>query len=401
MKKQLKLIFLGLVVAIMACMIEPFISQAEITGTVVKDSGKEVLNSKTKINFQPQVPIPGFETKDLFNDNSTSPIAKLIKALYAYGIRIITLIALVAVIIGGFMWATAGGSKQKVGEAQQWIKSGISGVLLISFAYVILRTINVKLVDLETNEIASVSPVKIEGKSDPKQAAEDYGFLDRYYSFPPIGDNPTKEACCIAYNTNDLSRSKVHFFSMLYTGGTEDVVKKKCKSATFSLYKTGFFGDGVTKEDHIQALRLKVGQAMYWDKNWTNENYEDSHEGGACTNVCSGVLYDFACWDARAGDYINKGAKGKDSASFCQGRDDGTSCILTSADNKRKWGYCQNGTCQTCLDYGADCSKDYQCPDKKEAIGQSTWVINWKCGDREGGVNGDCNGGKCSGKPKK
>lgn len=381
MKKQLKLIFLGLVVAIMACMIEPFISQAEITGTVVKDSGKEVLNSKTKINFQPQVPIPGFETKDLFNDNSTSPIAKLIKALYAYGIRIITLIALVAVIIGGFMWATAGGSKQKVGEAQQWIKSGISGVLLISFAYVILRTINVKLVDLETREIASVSPTKIEGKSDQKQATEDYGFFDRYYSFPPIGDNPTKEACCIAYNDNPIAKDQIHFASILYTEGIEQDVLKQCDKFAADLYEVK------------GAERLST---IEWHSGWVQSNYENQCPW---TKVCAGVVsYDFACWDDRAGDYVNKVAKGKDSASFCQGRDDGTSCILTSADNKRKWGYCQNGTCQTCLDYGADCSKDYQCPDKKNAIGQSTWVINWKCGSE---VKGDCNGGKCSGKPKK
>lgn len=384
MKKQLKLIFLGVVVAIMACMIEPFISQAEITGTVVKDSGKEVLNSKTKINFQPQVPIPGFETKDLFNDNSTSPIAKLIKALYAYGIRIITLIALVAVIIGGFMWATAGGSKQKVGEAQQWIKSGISGILLISFAYVILRTINVKLVDLETREIASVSPTKIEGKSDPEQAAEDYGFLDRYYSFPPIGDNPTKEACCVVYDDNLIAKDKIHFASILYTDGTKYKVMEQCDKFAKDLYKV----------DEIERL-----STFFWHDRWTRSDYEKK-----CPwrNTCAGILpFDFACWDDRAGDYVNKVAKGKDSASFCKGRNNGTSCILTSADNKRKWGYCQNGTCQTCLDYGADCSEDYQCPDKKKAIGQSTWVINWKCGDREGGVDGKCDDGKCSGKPKK
>ncbi|HQB51093.1 MAG TPA: hypothetical protein PLT32_02650 [bacterium] len=380
MKKQLKLIFLGLVVAIMACMIEPFISQAEITGTVVKDSGKEVLNSKTKINFQPQVPIPGFETKDLFNDNSTSPIAKLIKALYAYGIRIITLIALVAVIIGGFMWATAGGSKQKVGEAQQWIKSGISGILLISFAYVILRTINVKLVDLETREIASVSPTKIEGKSDQKQATEDYGFFDRYYSFPPIGDNPTKEACCIAYDDNLIAKDKIHFASILYTDGTKYKVMEQCDKFAKDLYKV----------DEIERL-----STFDWHDRWTRGDYEKKCPLG---KACVGILpFDFACWDDRAGDYVNKVAKGKDSASFCQGRDNGTSCILTNVENKRKWGFCLEGLCVTCRNYGDDCLLDDECPDEKKAIGQSTWITNWKCGSE---VDGDCDGGKCAGKPK-
>ncbi len=379
MKKQLKLVLLGLVVAIMACLIEPFMGQAEITGTIGSSSNKTVVNSKNKIDYQPQVAIPGLDTKNLFNDNSTSPIAKLIKALYAYGVKIVTLIALVAVIVGGFMWSTAGGSKQKVGEAQQWIKSGISGLLLILFAYVILRTINVRLVDLETNEIASVSPVKMEGMSDPKQATEDYGFLDRYYSFPPIGDNPTKEACCVVYDDNAMESDLIHFASLLYTEGAQRDVLKQCDKFATDLFKVN------------GAERLST---ISWHNGWNEDNYEDECPW---TKVCAGVIsYDFACWDARAGSYVNKVAKGKDSASFCQGRSNGTSCILTSTDNKRKWGYCQGGVCQVCADYNASCSYDYQCPDKKQPIGQSTWVLNWKCGDKEGGVNGVCEGGKCS-----
>ncbi|HQB51248.1 MAG TPA: hypothetical protein PLT32_03475, partial [bacterium] len=193
------------------------------------------------------------------------------------------------------------------------------------------------------------------------------------------------ESCCIVHDDNIFSGDKEHFASILGSDDNRSDASKKCRE----------FAKEFSNLDSIDDVKdLEVGG---WSPGWGVTNYENACPGAK--NTCIGVLK-YPCWDTRAGAYINRIAKGKDSASFCQTRNDGTSCILTSADNKRKWGYCQNGTCQTCLDYGADCSKDYQCPDEKKAIGQSTWVINWKCGDREGGVDGDCDGGKCAGKPK-
>ncbi|HNW55882.1 MAG TPA: hypothetical protein PKN62_02285 [bacterium] len=379
MNKHLKLFLFGLSVAIIASLIEPFISRAEITGTAVNGPSKTA--NVNEINYQAEVPIPGFDTKDLFSDNSISPIAKLIKALYKYLVQIVTLLALIVVIIGGFMWSTAGGSKQRVGEAQQWIKAGLGGLLLTLFAFVILRTINVKLVELDTGNVTSVSRKIITGKSDQNQVIDDYGFLDHYYSFPPIGNNPTKEACCVAYDENFFAADQAHFASILYSDdpNIKETAKLKCQMFTNHLYNT---------------TKAKFVNISVWMPEIADTIFKSNCPGD--TSVCYSVFYDFACWDPKAGSFINKAAKGKDSTSFCQGRKDGTSCILTNKENKRLWGYCQSGACKVCVNYEASCNKDYQCPDEGEAIGKSDWILNWKCGDKESNVEGNCKSGKCS-----
>ena len=49
------------------------------------------------------------------------------------------IIAVIIILIGGFMWMTAGGNEEKVGKAKKMIMSGIIGLVIVIAAFAIAR----------------------------------------------------------------------------------------------------------------------------------------------------------------------------------------------------------------------------------------------------------------------
>lgn len=47
-------------------------------------------------------------------------------------------LALAIVVYAGFLWMTAGGNEERVGEAKKWISAGIIGLVIILSAYSIV-----------------------------------------------------------------------------------------------------------------------------------------------------------------------------------------------------------------------------------------------------------------------
>jgi hypothetical protein len=83
-------------------------------------------------------------------------LAEYLNWLYNYAIGIMGLLALLAIMIGGFYWLLAGGSASRVKEAKSWISAAISGLILALASFFILTTINSQLVHLPTLKIAVV-----------------------------------------------------------------------------------------------------------------------------------------------------------------------------------------------------------------------------------------------------
>jgi hypothetical protein len=121
-----------------------------------------------QIPFTPSVQIPGY-TYDTNKPGSTYNIATYIKAIYNYGVGIVGILAAVGIMVGGFIWLTAGGNASKVGEAQAWIGSSISGLALVMFAYLILNTINPALVNFKISTVKQVAPDAATQKELDKQ----------------------------------------------------------------------------------------------------------------------------------------------------------------------------------------------------------------------------------------
>ena len=87
--------------------------------------------------------IPGAE-----KPSSTSTLPGLIKYIYRFSLGICGIVALIAILIGAFKYASASGNSSQVEDAKDQITQALLGILLLLAAVVILNTINPDLVNI-------------------------------------------------------------------------------------------------------------------------------------------------------------------------------------------------------------------------------------------------------------
>lgn len=85
--------------------------------------------------------IPGL---DIFGNIGTP--GELVSKLYAFGISIVGISAMIMITYGGILYLTAGDSKDRLGKAKTAIGNAIFGLVLAFLSYIILNTINPALV---------------------------------------------------------------------------------------------------------------------------------------------------------------------------------------------------------------------------------------------------------------
>ncbi len=76
-------------------------------------------------------------------------IGDYISAIFSYGVGLAAVLAVIMIMVGGFLWLTSGGSPDRVGKAKEFISSALLGLVLALLSFVILYTINPRLVALE------------------------------------------------------------------------------------------------------------------------------------------------------------------------------------------------------------------------------------------------------------
>jgi hypothetical protein len=92
-------------------------------------------------------------------NSSTGVIAEYVSAIYTYAIGVVGILATVVMMIGGFIWITAGGNPSRVGEAKSWIGGALAGLLLSLLSYTLLMTINPDLLKLRVTPIQRVDKI--------------------------------------------------------------------------------------------------------------------------------------------------------------------------------------------------------------------------------------------------
>lgn len=386
----------GIIFGVFAIMlfIAPTPALGELTGTIWQGAKTEaVIKQSAPLVFTPQVGLPGFMDKYVFSENSTAPIAKLMKAIFNYGIQTIGLITLIVIIFGGFMWSTAGGNGNKVSEAKQWLFSGLGGLLLLMFSYLILRTINIDLVNFKTRDIAAITKLNliVPEKSNQEQVAGDQGFLDGIYA-ETFGENPNREACCVYYNKN-LAADKLRVASIAFSNDETknaynfclDFAKGQAKSDREDNAGAYSHQKGQSQTGRTQYLLLtKDGTTNTVRKPFSTWNQDDFVR--QVNDLALFTIYNAACWSFD--EYISNAAMGLDNPNYCRDvarNNNGWACIKTIGSTKN-WGYCDNKECKLCVSYGNTCAHDYQCPNRKKVIGNSTVVSGQQCGN--GGLSG-------------
>src|SRR3989344_5923366 len=73
-------------------------------------------------------------------------LAEYVSIIYRYGVSVTVILAVVSVMIGGFLWLVSAGSPDKVGRAKEFITAAIFGLVIALFSFLILQTVNPRLV---------------------------------------------------------------------------------------------------------------------------------------------------------------------------------------------------------------------------------------------------------------
>jgi 3D (Asp-Asp-Asp) domain-containing protein len=80
-------------------------------------------------------------------------------------------------MVGGFVWLTAGGSGEKVSQAQSMIKGSLTGLILTMGAYTLLKTVNPALVDFKIDDITIIKKINELADNRIGAKAEEYKTL--------------------------------------------------------------------------------------------------------------------------------------------------------------------------------------------------------------------------------
>lgn len=89
-------------------------------------------------------------------------LSKYIGAIYKYGVGLAAVLATIMIMVGGFLWLTSAGSPDRVGKAKEFITSALTGLFLALFSFIILYTVNPRLVDLDPLYVKTFDFVEVE-----------------------------------------------------------------------------------------------------------------------------------------------------------------------------------------------------------------------------------------------
>ncbi len=122
-----------------------------------------------------QIPIPGFggfssvtepKIKEGGKNYYYIPwIAEYIGALYKFGVGAAAVLSVIVIMVGGFIWLTAGGNQERVTAAKGYITGALIGLVVALGSYSVLKVVNPSLVYLKPLKILVV-------ERDPFEPAE-------------------------------------------------------------------------------------------------------------------------------------------------------------------------------------------------------------------------------------
>lgn len=102
------------------------------------------------------VPIPDIQSGGTLTKVSQFP--DYLKVVYTYFIYVIGIIAVAYIGWGGFEWMMAAGNAEKIGRAKDTIQGAFIGLLLAVGSYVLLGTINSRLVNIDYIRVERIKP---------------------------------------------------------------------------------------------------------------------------------------------------------------------------------------------------------------------------------------------------
>lgn len=107
--------------------------------------------SSSEDKFYFQVPFPG--SQEIENASADVRLLEYLVLIFKLGVWFAVFLAIFMIMVAGFLYLTAGGSSERVSRAKEFVGGALSGLVIALFSFVILQTINPRLVELSFPEI--------------------------------------------------------------------------------------------------------------------------------------------------------------------------------------------------------------------------------------------------------
>lgn len=123
------------------------------------EPGNRCICPKGKTCVELQVPFPGSETieKAAYDQQFSDIIAKYIVAIFQFGVWVAISLAIFMIMVAGFMWLISAGNQGMITKAKGYITNALYGLIIALISYIMLQTINPRLVELQMPELESVA----------------------------------------------------------------------------------------------------------------------------------------------------------------------------------------------------------------------------------------------------
>ena len=110
--------------------------------------------SKSISDIELNVPLIDLSSREVLKQLETTTLEKYIRAIYTFGLGLVSLFAVAIIIFGGIKYTVSAGNPSQIEDAKEWIKAALYGLLLLLGAVLILRTVNPKLINLKGIDVS-------------------------------------------------------------------------------------------------------------------------------------------------------------------------------------------------------------------------------------------------------
>ncbi|MFA5076182.1 MAG: M15 family metallopeptidase [Patescibacteria group bacterium] len=169
-------------------------------------------------------------------------LAEYIGAVYRFGVSVASVLAIVMIIIGGFIWMTSAGNQARITQAKGYISGALIGLCIALGSYGVLKVVNPALVNLRPLKILMIEFEDLTGVStnDDTAAAN--------LSFSP--STPTGDTQLLKLNNykgrpiildKSIANTVQQILQQLIDGGfqVKDASSHRPNQAGFSWHKSG------------------------------------------------------------------------------------------------------------------------------------------------------------------
>lgn len=134
-----------------------------VTGIVETAKLDKTKITPPRLNF-PLPGLPKWQAQSVAAGETakTTYIVDYVIALYSYGLTILTIAAVIALLIGGILYLSAGLLPDNIATAKKLIVGAFSGLLLVLSSYLMLGLINPELITFRPMEIETIKPEELD-----------------------------------------------------------------------------------------------------------------------------------------------------------------------------------------------------------------------------------------------